>query len=149
MKRLVLLAALCLGGLTLATLVLTFARIVADAPDADAASVDSDGAILFLSARLDPLGDGERYAINADGSRIKRLRDDYGARLVWSPDATKFAFDSDGLSVADADGRNERLLVERGLPFGEFTHLVPRRLAYRLFLRRDAPRAEGLRPRAR
>lgn len=125
MKRLVLLAALCLGGLTLATLVLTFARIVADAPDADAASVDSDGAILFLSARLDPLGDGERYAINADGSRIKRLRDDYGARLVWSPDATKFAFDSDGLSVADADGRNERLLVERGLPFGELPTWSP------------------------
>jgi Tol biopolymer transport system component len=77
----------------------------------------SDGAILFTSARSNPLGDGELYAINADGRGVKTLGDSptniYLLQRVWSPDTKRFAFASaGGLSVADADGRNERLLVE-------------------------------------
>jgi Tol biopolymer transport system component len=111
MKRLVLLAALCLCCFLLAALALAFSRSAGGAASRPAVA-GSDGAIIFVSARLDRLGDGERYAISADGSDVKRLRDDHWGPRVWSPDATKFAYASDGLPVADADGGNERLLIE-------------------------------------
>jgi Tol biopolymer transport system component len=54
----------------------------------------STGVIVFSAVRLDHENSPELYAINADGSRLRRLTWDGGPKtsIAWSPDGTRLAY---------------------------------------------------------
>ncbi len=86
--------------------------------------------IAFMSSRD---GNWEVYAVNLDGSGLKRLTND-GARdglPTWSPDGKSIAFVSDrsgswAIWVMNADGSNQRKLFDLGGEYGggefDWTH---------------------------
>ena len=77
-----------------------------------ATSARSPGEITFTAAKTSPKRDAI-YGVRSDGSGLRTILRD-AARPAWSPDGKRFAYYGGagcrGFCVADANGRNRRLL---------------------------------------
>ena len=83
-----------------------------------------DGGEIYYTSRGDGHGSGRLNAIARDGRPSRVLLDGILSPVTFSPDGRRIAFfreqypdqESSALMVADADGRNERMLASRRMP---------------------------------
>jgi Tol biopolymer transport system component len=83
-----------------------------------------DGGEIYYTSRGDGHGGGRLNAIARDGGPSRVLLDRILTPVTFSPDGRRIAFfreqypdqESSALMVADADGRNERMLASRRMP---------------------------------
>jgi len=106
-----------IGGLFVAVAVIVMVFALSGG---DSVAFDS-GRILFES---DLDGDHEIFVMNADGSEVRQLTDNYTSDMfpVWSPDGESIAFeryldDDHEIFVMNADGSEERQLTNNGPAF--------------------------------